>query len=63
MHSYIVIDKMSYSREVLDSCITSGEAKIIGELPTLKKEAIINFQCKCGKEDTKVFRGWKTGLY
>ena len=32
-----------YSREVLDTCITSGEAKIIGELPTLKKEAIIRF--------------------
>lgn len=35
MQSYIVIDKMSYSREVLDSFITSGEAIIIGEGLTL----------------------------
>ena len=46
---------MSYSREVLDTFITSGEAKLVGELPPLKKEAKINFQCKFGKEDTKVF--------
>jgi hypothetical protein len=62
--SAIKRDRMSYSREVLDSFITSGEAKIIGELPTLKKEAIINFQCKCGKEDTKVFVRIKlSGMY
>jgi len=29
---------MSYSREVLDTFITSGEAKLVGELPPLKKE-------------------------
>lgn len=46
---------MSYSREVLDTFITSDEAKLVGELPPLKKESTIKFQCKCGKEDTKVF--------
>jgi len=46
---------MSYTLEVLTIIATSNEARVIGELPTLSKNARISFQCKCGNEHNKSF--------
>lgn len=46
---------MSYTVAVLNTCLATSGATINGELPTLKKEAVIPFVCRCGKEATKTF--------
>jgi hypothetical protein len=47
-------NRMSYSREVLDTFITSGEAKLVGELPPLsKKNQQLNFNANVEKKIQK----------
>jgi hypothetical protein len=54
----------SYNHEVLTSYVEEAGASLIGEQPPLKKEARINFRCKCGVEDSKSFvRIKQTGIY
>lgn len=45
----------SYNKETLDKYVSDSGSHLIGELPPLKKEAIISFQCKCGNVDSKTF--------
>lgn len=46
---------MSYTVDVLNSCLALSGATMKGELPKLMKEAVIPFVCRCGKEASKTF--------
>jgi hypothetical protein len=45
----------SYSLDVLNECLKRDKATPEGQLPQLKKEAIINFRCNCGELCSKTF--------
>jgi hypothetical protein len=45
-----------FNKELLQEIIERDEAKLIGEYEKFNREIMINFKCKCGKEDIKKFR-------
>jgi hypothetical protein len=47
---------VKYNRELLNFCLETYKAQLVGECEKLKRETVVPFKCNCGTNEKKTFR-------